>query len=197
AAQGFQLLRRRAKALPEAEAALAQEAEVQRRLREVIDRRIGGSRIRTHGDYHLGHVPHTGNDFVTIALEGETGRLLRGRRIKRRARRDVAGMLRSFQYAPFAVMLGQVGGSVIRAEDVAALEAGARFWHRWVSAAFLRAYLAASRGAAHLPGNAEDLRVLLDAYLIEKAFYEIAYELNNRPDWVRIPIRGLLELTSS
>ena len=137
---------------------------------------------------------YTGNDFVIIDFEGEPARPLSERRIKRSALRDVAGMLRSFQYAPYAVVLGQAEGSVIRTEDVAALEEGGRFWQRWVSAAFLRAYLATSAAAPHLPANREELRLLLDAYLLEKALYEIVYELNHRPDWVRIPIRGVLEL---
>jgi maltose alpha-D-glucosyltransferase/alpha-amylase len=180
--------------LPEAEALLSSEQEIHRRLREVLDGRIGGSRIRTHGDYHLGQVLYTGNDFVIIDFEGEPARPLSERRIKRSALRDVAGMLRSFHYAPFAVIFGQVGGSVIRPEDAPALEAAARFWQRWVSASFLRAYLAMSREASHLPPSRDELRVLLDAYLFEKALYEIVYELNNRPAWVRIPIHGVLEL---
>jgi len=108
--------------------------------------------------------------------------------------RDVAGMLRSFHYAPYAVLFGQAQHSVIRAEDTAAVESGANFWYRWVSGAFLRAYLAESGNAAHLPQSREELQVLLDAHLLEKALYEIAYEMNNRPDWVRIPLRGVLEL---
>ncbi|HEX7680072.1 MAG TPA: alpha-amylase, partial [Thermoanaerobaculia bacterium] len=121
-------------------------------------------------------------------------RPLSERRIKRSALRDVAGMLRSFHYAPYAVLFGQSQHSVIRTEDMAAVESGARFWYRWVSAAFLGAYLAESAGSAHLPRTAEEVEVLLDAHLLEKAFYEIAYELNNRPDWLRIPLRGVLEL---
>jgi len=116
------------------------------------------------------------------------------RRIKRSALRDVAGMLRSFHYAPHAVLFGQSQHSVIRAEDAGVVESGANFWFRWVSAAFLRAYLAESGSAAHLPQSREELQVLLDAHLLEKALYEIAYEMNNRPDWVRIPLRGVLEL---
>ncbi len=194
AVQTLQLVRRRAKGSPEAEALLASEAELHRRLRDVLNGRIGGSRIRIHGDYHLGQVLYTGNDFVVIDFEGEPARPLSERRIKRSALRDVAGMLRSFHYAPHAVMLGQAEGAVIRPEDVAALQAGGRFWQRWVSAAFLRAYLAVSGAASHLPANRDELRVLLDAYRLEKALHEIAYELNHRPDWVRIPIRGVLDL---
>jgi maltose alpha-D-glucosyltransferase / alpha-amylase len=194
AVQTIQLLRRRAKGMPEAEALLSQEAEIHRRLRDVINGRIGGSRIRTHGDYHLGQVLFTGNDFIIIDFEGEPARPLSERRIKRSALRDVAGMLRSFHYAPHAVGLGQAQGFVIRPEDREKLEAGGRFWQRWVSGAFLRAYLAVTGPAPHLPATRDGLRVLLDAYLLEKALYEIVYELNHRPDWVRIPIRGVLEL---
>jgi len=92
------------------------------------------------------------------------------------------------------VILGQSHGSVVRSEDLESLEAAARFWHRWAGAAFLRAYLDESKGAAHLPGSRDEIRVLLDAHLLEKALYEIHYELNNRPDWVRIPLRGVLDL---
>jgi len=194
AVQTLQLLRRRCKGIAEAEALLGNEAEIHRRLREVISGKIGGARIRIHGDYHLGQVLFTGNDFVIIDFEGEPARSLSERRIKRSALRDVAGMLRSFHYAPFAVVFGQSEGSVIRPEDFAALEAGSRFWQRWVSAAFLRAYLSESAGAPHLPGKPDELRILLDAYLLEKGLYEIVYELNNRPSWVRIPVRGVLEL---
>jgi predicted trehalose synthase len=77
---------------------------------------------------------------------------------------------------------------------MATVESGAKFWYRWVSAAFLRAYLAESGNVVHLPQTAGEIQVLLDAHLIEKALYEIAYEMNNRPDWVRIPLRGVLEL---
>jgi maltose alpha-D-glucosyltransferase/alpha-amylase len=192
--QTLQLLRRKAKGNADAEALLARESELQQRFRRVLEGRITGLRIRTHGDYHLGQLLRTGNDFVIIDFEGEPSRPLSERRIKRSALRDVAGMLRSFHYAPYAVVHGQSQGSVIRGEDIAALESGARFWHRAVSEAFLRAYLAESAGAAHLPRTREELRVLLDAYLLEKALYEIVYELNNRPEWLAIPLRGVLDL---
>jgi maltose alpha-D-glucosyltransferase/alpha-amylase len=194
AVQTMQLLRRRAKDNPDAQMVVAREAELQKRIRSVLDGRIGGQRIRTHGDYHLGQVLYTGNDFVIIDFEGEPMRPLSERRIKRSALRDVAGMLRSFHYAPYAVLFGQAPGVVIRAEDEPQLDAAATFWHHTVSAAFLRAYLATSAGAPHLPASRDELRILLDAYTLEKALYEIVYELSNRPEWVRIPLRGVLEL---
>lgn len=194
AVQTFQLLRRNAKGNPAAEQLLAREEELQQRIRRILDGRMTGLRIRTHGDYHLGQVLHTGNDFVIIDFEGEPSKPLSERRIKRSALRDVAGMLRSFHYAPHSVLLGQTQHAVIRDADRDAVEVGARFWYRWVSCAFLRAYLAESGSAAHLPRTREEVQVLLDAHVLEKALYEIAYELNNRPDWVGIPIRGVLEL---
>ena len=194
AVQTLALLRRRGKGIADADLLLARDAELQQRIHAILDGRIGGLRIRTHGDYHLGQVLHTGSDFVIIDFEGEPARPLSERRIKRSALRDVAGMLRSFHYAPYAVVHGQSQGSVIRAEDVDKLETGARFWHRWVTAAFLRAYFDVSATAPHLPPTRDEIAVLLDAYLIEKALYEVVYEMNNRPEWVRIALRGVMEL---
>jgi maltose alpha-D-glucosyltransferase/alpha-amylase len=131
---------------------------------------------------------------VIIDFEGEPARPLSERRIKRSALRDVAGMLRSFHYAPYAVLFGAAPGSYVRTEDLQALESGAKYWYRKVAATFLRAYLAESGQGRHLPSSPEHVDVLLSAYLIEKALYEIVYELNNRPDWVRIPVRGVLDL---
>ncbi|MEA2239296.1 MAG: maltose alpha-D-glucosyltransferase / alpha-amylase [Thermoanaerobaculia bacterium] len=194
AVQTLQLLRRRAKGNADAEELLSREEQLQKRIRRILDGRMTGLRIRVHGDYHLGQVLKTGNDFIVIDFEGEPSRPLSERRIKRSALRDVAGMLRSFHYASSALLHEQPQHSVIRAEDAAAVESGAAFWYRWVSAAFLRAYVAESGDAAHLPRTRDELQVLLDVHLLEKALYEITYELNNRPDWVHIPLRGVLEL---
>jgi len=194
--QMLQVAKKRADDRPEVAELLKREGELHERVRQVLDGRVEASRIRIHGDYHLGQVLYTGNDFVIIDFEGEPARPLSERRIKRSALRDVAGMLRSFHYAPYAVLFGAAPGSYVREEDRALLENGARYWHAWVSAAFLRAYLneSAKSKVAHLPKNPESTETLLNAYLLEKAVYEVVYELNNRPDWVRIPLRGLLDL---
>ncbi|HET7435176.1 MAG TPA: maltose alpha-D-glucosyltransferase [Thermoanaerobaculia bacterium] len=192
--QTMQLVRKRAKDNPTVEALLSSEPVMHERIRALINQKIGGLRIRIHGDYHLGQVLHAGSDFVIIDFEGEPARPLSERRIKRSALRDVAGMIRSFHYAPHAVIHGTAPGSYIRAEDVSRLETAATFWYRWVSAAFLRAYLQESAKGSHLPKSPEEIETLLDAYLLEKALYEIGYELNNRPDWVQIPLQGVLEL---
>ncbi|HEU5161519.1 MAG TPA: maltose alpha-D-glucosyltransferase, partial [Thermoanaerobaculia bacterium] len=198
ATQTFHLLRKKLRDLDpplraDAEALLAREAEVLQRFREVLDKKIAAVRIRTHGDFHLGQVLHTGRDFVIIDFEGEPGRPLSERRIKRSALRDVAGMLRSFNYAPYAVLLGQASG-LVRDEDAPTLDRAARFWTRWVSAIYVRRYLQVAREGSVVPSENDQLETLLRAYLLEKALYEIAYELNNRPAWAGIPLRGVLQL---
>jgi maltose alpha-D-glucosyltransferase/alpha-amylase len=192
--QTMQVIRRRAKENPELEQLLSKEESLHQQVRAVLNGKTEAARIRVHGDYHLGQVLYTGNDFAIIDFEGEPARPLSERRLKRSALRDVAGMLRSFHYAPYAVAYGTAPGSYVRTEDRSRLEAGARFWHQWVGAAFLRSYLAESAKGKHLPTKPEAVETLLNAFLIEKALYEIVYELNNRPEWVRIPLRGLMDL---
>jgi maltose alpha-D-glucosyltransferase/alpha-amylase len=145
-------------------------------------------RIRVHGDYHLGQVLYTGKDFVIIDFEGEPARPLSERRIKRSPLRDVAGMLRSFHYAAYTVFATRV------AAERGALEPWAQFWYEWVGSAFLRAYLHRAGDAAFLPRAREELATMLRVYLLEKAVYEVGYELNNRPDWTWIPLRAITQL---
>jgi maltose alpha-D-glucosyltransferase/alpha-amylase len=154
-------------------------------------------RIRCHGDYHLGQVLYTGKDFVVIDFEGEPARPISERRIKRPALQDVAGMLRSFHYASQTVYLEATRSAVLHEEDTEKALQSLRFWYEWVSAAFLRSYLDVAREAAFLPKTKEELRVLLEAHLLEKALYEVRYELNNRPNWICVPLRGIHELLSA
>ncbi len=197
--QSLGLLRRKVRSLPEAlqpgaEAILTQEDEVLRRFRSILERKITATRTRIHGDYHLGQVLFTGSDFVIMDFEGEPARSISERRIKRSPLRDVAGMVRSFHYAAYSGLLGRAAGGVVRPEDLPALEPWADYWYLSVSGAFLRAYFEAAGQASFLPQGQDELHVLLGAYLLEKAIYELAYELNNRPDWVRIPLGGILQL---
>ena len=161
------------------------------RVRGLLDGMLQGSRIRVHGDYHLGQVLWTGRDVVIIDFEGEPARPLAQRRLKRSPAYDVAGMLRSFHYAAYAALFRESG----RSDAVGgAAEAWAKHWRAWVSAAFLKAYLAAVAPASIVPEDPDQLARLIDLHLIEKAVYELGYELDNRPDWVVIPARGLEEL---
>ena len=183
--------------LPAAElanAVLARDAEIRNRFQPLRSTRIHGLRIRHHGDYHLGQVLYTGKDFMIIDFEGEPARPLSERRLKRSPLRDVAGMLRSFQYAAYAALYGQVAGVVPKPESMAALESWAAFWNAWVSAFFLKGYLTTAAGAPFIPVSRDELRTLLDVYVMDKALYEVGYELNNRPDWVRIPLIGIQKL---
>ena len=150
-------------------------------------------RIRCHGDYHLGQVLYTGSDFVIIDFEGEPARPLSERRIKRSPLRDVAGMIRSFHYASHAALSSQ-GPVDIRPEDLPILNYWAQLWYLWISATFLQSYLAVTSETGLLPSDQEDLGMMLDAYLLDKAVYEVGYELNSRPNWVRVPLRGILQL---
>ncbi|MBI3326072.1 MAG: putative maltokinase, partial [Nitrospinae bacterium] len=178
----------------QAQQVLSLEAEILKHFRSVLQGKITAMRIRIHGDYHLGQVLYTGKDFVIIDFEGEPARSLSERRIKRCALRDVAGMLRSFHYACSTALLSQLNVGVVRQEDLAVLEPSARFWYLWVSTTFLKAYLATAAQAPFLPQAREELHVLLDAHHLEKAVYELGYELNNRPDWVQVPLQGILQL---
>jgi len=107
--------------------------------------------------------------------------------------RDVAGMLRSFDYAAHAPLVVAGSGQAVRPEDQNVLYAWARFWYAQVSAAFLEKYFQAIAPRL-VPENPEHIRILLDSYLLEKAIYEIGYELNNRPEWIMVPLRGVLDL---
>ncbi len=197
AGRNLGLLRQHQKSLPtELHAAAAEvlrrEAEIRKAFLPVRDRALAASRIRCHGDYHLGQVLHTGDDFKIIDYEGEPARGLAERRIKRCPLRDVAGMVRSFHYASQAAFHGMVPG--VRPEDAAPLRPWLREWYRWVTGAFLSSYLEAVGAAPLLPKNPEERGILLEAFVLEKALYELGYELNNRPAWVGIPLRGILDL---
>ena len=197
AMRSLELLRGQLNRLPddakdEARRVLELEARIAQALRAFLARRVTTSRIRVHGDYHLGQVLYTGHDFVIIDFEGEPSRSLYERRLKRLALRDVAGMLRSFSYASQAALRTEQ----LQASAGPRLESWARFWVDSVSAAFLRSYLTTAGTASFVPQTTEDLDLQLSTMLLEKALYELRYELNSRPEWVRIPLRGILEVVN-
>jgi maltose alpha-D-glucosyltransferase/alpha-amylase len=197
--KNLRLLKQRLAGLPEAvrgeaDWLLGAEERILERFHRLTGRKLAAERIRTHGDYHLGKVLFTGRDFVILDFEGEPSRSLSERRLKRSPFRDVASMLRSFQYAAYAKLFEEAAVGVASPQVVPALESWALYWERWVSAAFLQAYLRRAQGAAFLPASREEREVLLDSYLLEKAIYEMGYELNNRPDWLRIPLRGIRQI---
>ena len=170
--------------------------QVIERFRAAFAYPIEAARTRIHGDYHLGQVLYTGNDFAIIDFEGEPARPLAERRLKRSPLQDVAGMLRSFHYAAFASLMTAASDSVRSDSRLRGMQSWAEAWYRWTSERFLAEYFQTSRGAPFLPASAAQANNLLEAFLIEKAVYELGYELNNRPAWIEIPLRGLWSILS-
>jgi maltose alpha-D-glucosyltransferase/alpha-amylase len=195
----LQLLREKLPGLPEDTRAAAQkvvslEKNIIERYRLIQRQSIAAMRIRYHGDFHLGQVLYTGKDFVIIDFEGETDRPLSTRRLKRSCLRDAASMIRSLHYAAQSALLRQVSLAPRPEEEMALLQDWAQYWYILVAAAFLRAYLDNIKKTGLLPDHTGQLRILLDAFLLERSIYEIGYELNNRPEWLKIPLQGLLQL---
>jgi maltose alpha-D-glucosyltransferase/alpha-amylase len=179
-------------ARPCAAAVLPLEAAASEAFRHFADTPVHVAKIRCHGDYHLGQVLVADNDFVILDFEGEPARPLVERRQKQVALRDVAGMIRSFHYASCAA--ANAAKQQTPAALVGPIDAWAGAWYFWTSVAFLAAYRNAAAGSVFLPGAPAEIQRLLDAYLLEKALYELRYELNNRPDWVALPLEALWSL---
>jgi maltose alpha-D-glucosyltransferase/alpha-amylase len=159
-------------------------------------RKGGLVKTRYHGDYHLGQVLRaTGdapNEWVILDFEGEPARPLSSRRVKHSPLRDVAGMLRSFDYAlRMSMSEHETDNILVRAS----LQRWADAWMGEVRANFLSAYQEAAAGGSFAPSDAEHLRRLLTVFELEKAIYELGYEMNNRPDWIWIPVMGINNLT--
>jgi maltose alpha-D-glucosyltransferase/alpha-amylase len=150
-----------------------------------------GQRIRIHGDYHLGQVLRARGDYVILDFEGEPARSLVERRAKQSPLRDVAGMLRSYSYAAYSALDHFTQRHPGTAKT---LEPWAQLWLNSVSTAFLTAWRTTSTANPHLTPQPRQADRLLNSYLLEKALYELLYELNNRPTWVRIPLNGILAL---
>jgi len=197
--QNFQLLNRQLETLlPEiqkpAQQVLALEPEILNKLRQIYERPLNATRIRQHGDYHLGQVLYTGKDFIIIDFEGEPAISISERRLKRSPLQDVASMVRSFHYATYAALLKHIERGTLVEGQLEQMIMWARFWARWVSAIFYKAYLKAASGATFLPPTESDLQMMMDIFLLRKSIYELGYELNNRPDWLKIPLQGILDL---
>jgi maltose alpha-D-glucosyltransferase/alpha-amylase len=167
--------------------------EARERLRERVAAarpRLGETvKTRYHGDLHLGQVLAAQDDFIFIDFEGEPARPLAERRAKSSVLRDVAGMLRSFSYAAHALAMQREDLNEAQLEVLAGWEESSR-------RDFLAGYRTAAQGLASVPQDDASFDATLALFLLEKALYELRYEIANRPDWVIIPLRGLLELTS-
>ena len=192
----MQLLQKSLKRLPEqvqkrAGGLIDAEKDLLGVFQSLLESKITASKFRFHGDFHLGQVLRTGKDFFIIDFEGEPARALSERRLKRSPLRDVAGMIRSFHYVAHSALRSY--GS-IRPEDIARLEVWAEAWYVAVSGIYVNSYLFTVEDAAFVPKDRKEFEILLRCFLLEKAIYEVGYELNNRPDWVAIPLRGIERL---
>lgn len=150
--------------------------------------KLDAKKIRIHGDYHLGQVLFTGRDFVIIDMEGEPARPIGERRLRFSPFRDVAGMLRSFHYAAWAGCFAMSG---LSDSDLALVEKWIEPWYLAVSGVFLESYLDSLGDNGLVPADPEDRQRMLDLFLLEKAVYELGYELDNRPEWIDIPLAGI------
>src|SRR5262249_3989150 len=148
---------------------LDRQNEISNQFRALLSKKVTAKRTRIHGDFHLGQVLYTGKDYVIIDFEGEPARPLTERRIKRSPMRDVAGMLRSFHYAAYTSLFGHRGSAVVRPEDLAAMEPWARTWNVWICSTYLKSYLQHAQPGGFLPVNQDELDILLNVYLFEKA----------------------------
>jgi maltose alpha-D-glucosyltransferase / alpha-amylase len=192
----FQVLRDNMGSLPEsvregALSVLQSEKRITDSLRRLVNTRFSATRTRIHGDYHLGQVLYTGKDFFIMDFEGEPAKTTVERRLKHSPFKDVAGMIRSFHYAAYTALLREAS---VRKHDAPLLRPWADVWYRYVASIFLGSYLETAGNASFIPEDKEDLNTMLKAYLLEKAIYELGYELNNRPEWVVTPLIGVQDL---
>jgi len=193
----FEILKDRVPSLSDevieiAGAVLTRRRRILQRLETLGSSNLRTQRIRIHGDYHLGQVLRVKTDFVILDFEGEPARSLAYRRSKQSPLKDVAGMVRSFSYAAYASLLAYIAR---HPGDFETLQPWARLWERSVSAEFVRAYRQTLGNVDFVPASAEEFRMLLDTFLVEKALYEVRYELNSRPEWLRIPLMGILSMS--
>ncbi|HVO45097.1 MAG TPA: maltose alpha-D-glucosyltransferase [Steroidobacteraceae bacterium] len=196
AQQTLDLLAQRLAELPpavaaDAESLLARREVLRRRIESAVPTVPQGLKIRCHGDYHLGQVLLRRNDFIIVDFEGEPARPLAERRCKHSPLRDLAGMLRSFTYAARAALQR---GTAQTGDDTARFESLLERWESEVRRTFLASYDGIAR-AAGLYRSLQEVRPLLALFEIEKALYEVRYELGNRPDWAGIPLRSLIAFT--
>ena len=173
---------------------LGRETAVQARFKTLLDSKITAVRIRCHGDYHLRHVLYTGRDFVIVGFEGNPDHPAPTHPIKRSALWDVA-VCGPFTMPPTppGLRLRRKTGPTAQPDD-GHLSGWAEFWRRWVGAQFLKSYLQETSGGRLIPTSREELQLLLDALLLERAVAELGHEIQHRPQWAEIPLSAIRQL---
>jgi maltose alpha-D-glucosyltransferase/alpha-amylase len=175
----------------EAKKVLDHTGEIRARFRPIRDQRFTTQRLRIHDDLNLRQMLFLGKDFVLIDFEGLPSRPYGERSIKRSPLRDVTAMVRSLHYASHAVLFGLVPGITPKPESAAAFEQWASFWSSWAGTLFLSGYLPVAAEGGFLPESQQELRTLMEIYLLSKALNEVETEICDRPDWAIIPLRGI------
>ena len=169
---------------------LKSEAQVLQIFGYMKNVQMEAMRTRIHGDYHLGQVLFSGADFYIIDFEGEPARGLGERKLKRSPLKDVAGMIRSFEYAAEYYLKEYM----LRPDDRVKLEPFLKSWAGWINTEFVNGYLETVGESGIIPSDKQQIARLLQIFILEKALYEVGYELGSRPQWVDIPLRGVLEI---
>ncbi|MEM7025187.1 MAG: putative maltokinase, partial [Pseudomonadota bacterium] len=199
AQRAFTMLRRVMRGLEpgprqEVEALLKQRKACLERITALTRDPVRACKTRLHGDYHLGQVLVSQADFYIIDFEGEPARPLAERRAKTSPLKDVAGMLRSFDYAAWSAVLTEAEFDPASTEVMLPL---AEQWRLETEAAFMESYRASIAGCSSYPDDPVEARRLLELFLLEKALYEICYEAANRPAWLTIPIKGVAAILAN
>ncbi|OGS21760.1 MAG: hypothetical protein A3J83_07920 [Elusimicrobia bacterium RIFOXYA2_FULL_40_6] len=192
----FDTFKKSQKTLPEGQKEkaakfLALEKEIINRFSIIFKEKIIAMKTRIHGDYHLGQLLFTGNDFASIDFEGEPMRTLNERRLKKSPLKDIAGMIRSLHYAAYTSLMKH---QALKPANPQELEPWMPLWYKYTAGTFLNSYLETAGNAVFVPSDRKQLENLLEIYMLEKAVYELGYELNNRPDWVFIPMNGIANI---
>jgi maltose alpha-D-glucosyltransferase / alpha-amylase len=193
------LLRRNLEIIPEryrdlAARVAALEQDAVASLRPVHTTLLDAKRIRCHDNYHLGQLLYTGKDFIISDFEGDPSRSFGERRIKHSSLYDVAAMLRSFDQVSAAALLQQISVGAIGDEDTELMVPWAAFWSRWISAAFLKHYFEVIGKTELLPTELNQAGLLLRTNLLGRCYNELSNDLLNRPNWVGVPLRAIIQL---
>lgn len=162
--------------------------EILARLKRIYAKKLDVIKIRIHGNYHLGQVLSTGKDVVITDFVGDPVRSFSDRRLKRSPLRDVAAMIRSFRNVAFE---GFLKTTHVEEENINSLLPFARIWTHYMTGFFMKAYLETVKDSSFIPSDKQDFQMMVETYMLEKALYDLKYELKNRPDWAIIPLKTI------
>ncbi len=172
----------------EAKEILDLKADILQCFKDIYDHKIPVMKIRTHGDYHLKQILWTGREYIMMSFEGDPSKSFSERRILRSAMRDLAAMIRSFHYVAYSSILSP---EYNQSRKEGNLEEWAEAWHYYISRLYLKGYYDKAGNSDFMPKDPEDFKILMHTFLLEKALFELNYEIKNRPEWTIIPIRGI------